>query len=57
MKKFLEMQSKVLDQLYPKQHTTSNQSTDGTKESVDRATTAAPSNTITGGGEESDDKL
>ncbi|ADL05382.1 Flp pilus assembly protein CpaB [Lacrimispora saccharolytica] len=57
VKKFLEMQSKVLDQLYPKQQTTSNQSTDGTKESVDRATTAAPSNTITGGGEESDDKL
>ncbi len=52
VKKFLDMQSKVLDQLYPKQQTTSNQSTDGTKESVDRATTAAPSNSITGGGEE-----
>lgn len=52
VKKFLEMQSKVLDQLYPKQQTTSNQLTDGTKESIDRATTAAPSNVNTGGGEE-----
>lgn len=52
VKKFLEMQSKVLDQLYPKQQTTSNQSTDGAKEFVNRATTAAPSNAITGGGEE-----
>ena len=52
VKKFLEMQSKILDQLYPKQQTTSNQSTDGTKEYIDRAMTAAPSNSITGGGEE-----
>jgi pilus assembly protein CpaB len=52
VKKFLEMQSKVLDQLYPKQQTTSNVPTDGAKESVDGATTVAPSNVSTGGGEE-----
>ncbi len=52
VKKFLDMQSKVLEQLYPKQQTTSNQPTDGAKESVDRATTIAPNNASTGGGEE-----
>ena len=52
VKKFLDMQSKVLDQLYPKQQTTSNQSTDGARESVEQATTVAPSNAKTGGGEE-----
>lgn len=52
VKKFLEMQSKVLEQLYPKQQTTSNQSTDGAKESVEQATAVAPSNVNTGGGEE-----
>lgn len=52
VKKFLEMQSKVLDQLYPKQQTTSNQPTDGAKESVDWAKSVAPRNVNTGGGEE-----
>jgi len=52
VKKFLEMQSKVLDQLYPKQQTTSNAPTDGAKESVEQATAVAPSNVNTGGGEE-----
>ena len=52
VKKFLEMQSKVLDQIYPKQQTTSNQPTDGTKKPVEQATTVAPSNVNTGGGEE-----
>lgn len=52
VKKFLEMQSKVLDQLYPKQQTTSNAPTDGAKESVEQATALAPSNVNTGGGEE-----
>ena len=52
VKKFLEIQSKVLDQLYPKQQTTSNQPTDGAKESVDWAKSVAPRNVNTGGGEE-----
>lgn len=52
VKKFLDIQSKVLEQLYPKQQTAANDSTDGTKKSVDRALTAAPSNASTGGGEE-----
>ena len=52
VKKFLEMQSKVLDQLYPKQQTTSNAPTDGVKESVEQATAVASSNVNTGGGEE-----
>ena len=52
VKKFLEMQSKVLDQLYPKQQTTSNAPTDGAKESVEQATAVSPSNVNTGGGEE-----
>jgi pilus assembly protein CpaB len=52
VKKFLEMQSKVLDQLYPKQQTIINQPTDGTKESVEQVTTVAPNNANTGGGEE-----
>jgi pilus assembly protein CpaB len=52
VKKFLEMQSKVLEQLYPKQQTSSNQPIDGAKESVEQAATVAPSNVNTGGGEE-----
>lgn len=52
VKKFLEMQSKVLEQLYPKQKTSSNQPIDGAKESVEQAATVAPSNVNTGGGEE-----
>lgn len=52
VKKFLEMQSKVLNQLYQKQQTTSNAPTDGAKESVEQATAVAPSNVNTGGGEE-----
>lgn len=52
VKKFLEMQSKVLDQLYPKQQTTSNVPTDGAKESVEQTTAVVPSNVNTGGGEE-----
>ena len=52
VRKFLEMQSKVLDQLYPKQQTTSNAPTDGAKESVEQATAVASSNVNTGGGEE-----
>jgi pilus assembly protein CpaB len=52
VKKFLEMQSKVLDQLYPKQQTTSNQPIDGAKESIEQAAAVAPSNVNAGGGEE-----
>lgn len=52
VKKFLEMQSKVLEQLYPKQQTTSNVPTNGAKESVEQSTAVAPNNVNTGGGEE-----
>lgn len=52
VKKFLDMQSKVLEQLYPKQQTTSNQPIDRAKESIEQAATVAPNNVNTGGGEE-----
>lgn len=52
VKKFLNMQSKTLEKLYPKEQTTSDQSTVSAKETAGQVTGAAPRTENTGGGEE-----